>query len=178
MLSGCLCVLLCEQVGTWYDTFEKEYTKATGQAYEKGSASYIYPNTQRPSTAWYHDHALGLTRLNVYGEQCSTMCGTMQCNAGFLHIGFATHKGFHTASVMTAVLRALFCSVLYSNVLYSRCHSHDCTYCRVAPNVLNEAYRTRIVPRTNVPPLRPIRCKGPIRTVLNRGSRVALLESS
>jgi len=29
------------------------------------SAIYYYPNTQQPTTLWYHDHALGLTRLNV-----------------------------------------------------------------------------------------------------------------
>ncbi|WPS90047.1 multicopper oxidase [Brevibacillus halotolerans] len=27
---------------------------------------YYYPNCQRPTTLWYHDHALGITRLNVY----------------------------------------------------------------------------------------------------------------
>ncbi len=27
---------------------------------------YTYPNKQEPTTLWYHDHALGLTRLNVY----------------------------------------------------------------------------------------------------------------
>jgi len=27
---------------------------------------YIYPNTQQPTTLWYHDHTLGMTRLNVY----------------------------------------------------------------------------------------------------------------
>ena len=31
-----------------------------------GSAEFQYPNTQRASTIWYHDHALGMTRLNVY----------------------------------------------------------------------------------------------------------------
>jgi spore coat protein A, manganese oxidase len=29
-------------------------------------AVYPYPNQQLPATLWYHDHALGLTRLNVY----------------------------------------------------------------------------------------------------------------
>ncbi len=29
------------------------------------SATYVYPNTQRATTLWYHDHALGITRLNV-----------------------------------------------------------------------------------------------------------------
>ena len=27
---------------------------------------YLYNNNQLPSTLWYHDHALGITRLNVY----------------------------------------------------------------------------------------------------------------
>jgi len=27
---------------------------------------YTYPNTQEAATLWYHDHALGVTRLNVY----------------------------------------------------------------------------------------------------------------
>ncbi len=28
--------------------------------------TYVYPNNQTPATLWYHDHALGITRLNVY----------------------------------------------------------------------------------------------------------------
>ncbi len=28
--------------------------------------TYHYPNDQRAATLWYHDHALGVTRLNVY----------------------------------------------------------------------------------------------------------------
>ena len=30
------------------------------------SAPYSYPNSQRAATLWYHDHAVGITRLNVY----------------------------------------------------------------------------------------------------------------
>ncbi len=30
------------------------------------SALYAYPNAQDASTLWYHDHALGITRLNIY----------------------------------------------------------------------------------------------------------------
>ena len=30
------------------------------------SARYHYPNNQQAATLWYHDHALGITRLNVY----------------------------------------------------------------------------------------------------------------
>jgi spore coat protein A len=31
-----------------------------------GFATFQYPNANRASTIWYHDHALGMTRLNVY----------------------------------------------------------------------------------------------------------------
>jgi len=31
-----------------------------------GAAWFEYPNDQRAATLWYHDHALGITRLNVY----------------------------------------------------------------------------------------------------------------
>ena len=30
------------------------------------AANYSYPNDQPTATLWYHDHALGITRLNVY----------------------------------------------------------------------------------------------------------------
>lgn len=32
---------------------------------EPNAVVYEYPNAQQPTTLWYHDHALGLTRLNV-----------------------------------------------------------------------------------------------------------------
>jgi spore coat protein A len=39
-----------------------------GLAFPPGQQSplYIYPNNQQAATIWYHDHSLGLTRLNVY----------------------------------------------------------------------------------------------------------------
>jgi FtsP/CotA-like multicopper oxidase with cupredoxin domain len=49
--------------GTWYDFFNN---KGSGGTWDPGTATFVYPNTQRPSTAWYHDHTLGMTRLNVY----------------------------------------------------------------------------------------------------------------
>jgi spore coat protein A, manganese oxidase len=30
------------------------------------SATYVYPNAQEAAPLWFHDHALGITRLNVY----------------------------------------------------------------------------------------------------------------
>lgn len=40
----------------------------TGHDYVKGypGAPYYYDNSQEAATIWYHDHALGITRLNVY----------------------------------------------------------------------------------------------------------------
>lgn len=30
------------------------------------SATFYYPNEQEPALLWYHDHAMGITRLNIY----------------------------------------------------------------------------------------------------------------
>ena len=30
------------------------------------SATYLYPNNQDAATLWYHDHAMGINRLNIY----------------------------------------------------------------------------------------------------------------
>lgn len=53
-------------VGTWYDFFAAKARQKFGAAWGPGYAVAQYPNTQRASTLWYHDHALGMTRLNVY----------------------------------------------------------------------------------------------------------------
>ncbi|HKO33375.1 MAG TPA: multicopper oxidase, partial [Candidatus Limnocylindria bacterium] len=52
--------------GTWYDFFKGKAESRYGAAWEPGFATFQYPNSQRESTIWYHDHALGMTRLNVY----------------------------------------------------------------------------------------------------------------
>ena len=52
-------------VGTWYDFF-KAKAGTLGGSWAPGTATFLYPNTQRPSTAWYHDHTLGMTRVTVY----------------------------------------------------------------------------------------------------------------
>jgi spore coat protein A len=52
--------------GTWYDFFAAKAAAAYGVAWGPGFATFQYPNENRASTIWYHDHALGMTRLNVY----------------------------------------------------------------------------------------------------------------
>jgi len=45
----------------WTSDGYPEDTSLPGQ-----SRNYTYPNHQLPATIWYHDHAMGITRLNVY----------------------------------------------------------------------------------------------------------------
>jgi len=50
----------------WYNFFARRYRRKFGGIWDPGTATFVYPNDNRPSTIWYHDHALGMTRLNVY----------------------------------------------------------------------------------------------------------------
>jgi FtsP/CotA-like multicopper oxidase with cupredoxin domain len=52
--------------GTWYDYFAGKAQAGYGAAWGPGFATFRYPNHNRASTIWYHDHTLGMTRLNVY----------------------------------------------------------------------------------------------------------------
>jgi FtsP/CotA-like multicopper oxidase with cupredoxin domain len=52
--------------GTWYNFFMNKAAMNYGAVWTPGSATFQYPNSQRASTIWYHDHTLGMTRLNVY----------------------------------------------------------------------------------------------------------------
>ncbi len=51
-------------VGTYYDIFKAQ--SPIGGLWGPGNAVFQYPNDQRATTLWYHDHSLGMTRLNVY----------------------------------------------------------------------------------------------------------------
>jgi FtsP/CotA-like multicopper oxidase with cupredoxin domain len=52
--------------GTWRDFFRAKSEEKFGETWEPGTAVFQYPNAQRAATLWYHDHTLGMTRLNVY----------------------------------------------------------------------------------------------------------------
>ena len=52
--------------GTWYNYFAGKAAAGYGAAWGPGFATFQYPNHNRASTVWYHDYALGMTRLNVY----------------------------------------------------------------------------------------------------------------
>lgn len=52
--------------GTWYEPFKNKFEGIWGQLWEPGTSIFQYSNDQRATTLWYHDHSLGMTRLNVY----------------------------------------------------------------------------------------------------------------
>jgi FtsP/CotA-like multicopper oxidase with cupredoxin domain len=52
--------------GTWYDFFKGKASTNYGTTWDDGNAVFQYLNLNRASTLWYHDHTLGMTRLNVY----------------------------------------------------------------------------------------------------------------
>jgi spore coat protein A len=52
--------------GTWFNFFAGKAAASFGAMWGTGFATFQYPNRNRASTIWYHDHTLGMTRLNVY----------------------------------------------------------------------------------------------------------------
>lgn len=52
--------------GSWYGFFAGKALAKFGETWGRGFATFQYPNINRASTLWYHDHTLGMTRLNVY----------------------------------------------------------------------------------------------------------------
>ncbi|GII96134.1 multicopper oxidase family protein [Sinosporangium siamense] len=52
--------------GSRYAPFAKAFEERYGMGWQAGSALYRYGNNQRAATLWFHDHVLGMTRINVY----------------------------------------------------------------------------------------------------------------
>jgi spore coat protein A len=52
--------------GTWYPFFALKAFLNHGAVWGPGFSIFQFPNVNRASTIWYHDHAMGMTRLNVY----------------------------------------------------------------------------------------------------------------
>lgn len=53
-------------VGSFYDEFKSKFEDKYGETRAPGTAIFRYENDERASTLWFHDHTLGMTRLNVY----------------------------------------------------------------------------------------------------------------
>ncbi len=54
------------RVGSFYDEFKGKFQAKWHQAWPPGTAVFQYQNDQRAATLWFHDHTLGMTRVNVY----------------------------------------------------------------------------------------------------------------
>src|SRR6266508_3202108 len=54
------------EVGSFYDEFRAKFQGKWHQAWPPGTAVFQYQNDQRAATLWFHDHTLGMTRVNVY----------------------------------------------------------------------------------------------------------------
>ncbi|GIG90477.1 multicopper oxidase family protein [Plantactinospora endophytica] len=52
--------------GSAYASFARSFQERQAVVWQPGSAVFQYPNDQRATTLWYHDHTMGMTRLNVY----------------------------------------------------------------------------------------------------------------
>jgi spore coat protein A len=53
-------------VGFFSDAFKATSERILGATWDPGTAVFQYDNDPRASTLWFHDHTLGMTRLNVY----------------------------------------------------------------------------------------------------------------
>ena len=52
-----------------------------------GTGTYYYPNDQSSRLAWYHDHAIGITRLNAYAGIASAYIITDDFESNLLSLG-------------------------------------------------------------------------------------------
>jgi spore coat protein A len=52
-------------VGSTYDQFKADAKARADVSWDAGRAQFVFANDQRATSLWYHDHSLGMTRLNV-----------------------------------------------------------------------------------------------------------------
>jgi FtsP/CotA-like multicopper oxidase with cupredoxin domain len=52
--------------GSFFNYFKNLPSNTLGNQWGPGAAIFEYDNQQAATTLWYHDHTLGMTRLNVY----------------------------------------------------------------------------------------------------------------
>lgn len=94
--------------GTYYDIFKA--SAPNGAEWQPGTAMFEYPNDQRATTLWYHDHSLGMTRTNVYTGPAGFYLlrgGPDDMDLGFNRPGTALNVGVNTADVITEIPLAI-----------------------------------------------------------------------
>ncbi|MER8186093.1 multicopper oxidase domain-containing protein [Kitasatospora sp. NPDC094015] len=60
------------RTGSFHAGFARAAADAGGADWPAGAAVFEYPNDQRATALWLHDHTLGMTRLNIYAGLCGT----------------------------------------------------------------------------------------------------------
>jgi len=65
----------------------ESYMNVPGLPSLPGTSNYYYPNQQSARLVWYHDHAMGLTRLNAYAGIASGYIITDTFEAGLVSSG-------------------------------------------------------------------------------------------
>jgi bilirubin oxidase len=55
-----------QRSGSFYDRFKRKFERQWLHPWLPGTSVFQYQNDQPATTLWYHDHTLGMTRLNVY----------------------------------------------------------------------------------------------------------------
>jgi spore coat protein A len=74
----------------WYTPFGERgdsFMNVPGFDTPRGTASYYYPMQQSARLLWYHDHAMGTTRLNAYAGIASALVITDSFEAGLVSSG-------------------------------------------------------------------------------------------
>ncbi|HWP13698.1 MAG TPA: multicopper oxidase domain-containing protein [Ramlibacter sp.] len=62
--------------------------KVVNPSIAAGQAEYFYPNNQGARVLWYHDHALGITRLNAYAGLASAYVMTDSYESLTMTVGY------------------------------------------------------------------------------------------
>ena len=55
-----------KRTGRWYEFFAAKAARRYGVKWPEGSQISQYPGREQPGMLWFHDHTMGITRLNVY----------------------------------------------------------------------------------------------------------------
>ena len=74
----------------WYTPsgqYGPSFMNVPGLTAPAGTATYYYPNQQSARLVWYHDHAIGITRLNAYAGIASGFIITDDFEAGLVSSG-------------------------------------------------------------------------------------------
>ncbi len=127
--------------GTWYNFFANKAKASYGVNWGPGYAIFQYPNHNRASTIWYHDHGLGMTRLNVYAGPAGffILRGGVDGDTAVLDSRTGLKAVFPTHSPMMVIS-----SRLIKNTKRSRLPS------RTAPSIMMALYSTRIRGRSSM----------------------------